>query len=140
VPVHEVVTQLQLVMVPTTNLDRSIAFYQSLGFTVRVDVPWSDGHRWVELYPPGGTAGLSLVPPGPGDPISTRTGIIVNTADIDAVHERMRSSGLDVDAQVARPGAPVEIRLGGVTLAGPVPPMFWFRDPDGNALLMVEAA
>jgi hypothetical protein len=30
-----------------------------------------------------------------------------------------------VDAEVARMG-------------GPVPPMFWFRDPDGNSPLVVE--
>jgi hypothetical protein len=23
-------------------------------------------------------------------------------------------------------------------MGGPVPPMFWFRDPDGNSLLIVE--
>ena len=25
-------------------------------------------------------------------------------------------------------------------MGDPVPPMFWFRDPDGNSLLIVEAA
>jgi len=35
------------------------------------------------------------------------------------------SSGVDVDAEVARMGEPV-------------PPMFWFRDPDANTLLIVE--
>ena len=33
--------------------------------------------------------------------------------------------GVDVDEEVSRMG-------------GPVPPMFWFRDPDGNKLLIVE--
>jgi hypothetical protein len=37
----------------------------------------------------------------------------------------MGSSGVDVDAEVSRMG-------------DPVPAMFWFRDPDGNSLLVVE--
>jgi hypothetical protein len=50
----------------------------------------------------------------------------------------MQSSGIDVDAEVARAGAPAAIRIGAVEFIGPVPPMFWFRDPDGNTLLIVE--
>ena len=45
---------------------------------------------------------------------------------------------LHVDPEIARPGAPALIRLGAVEMAGPEPPMFWFRDPDGNTLLIVE--
>jgi hypothetical protein len=88
--------------------------------------------------PPSGTAGLALVPPGRGDPAAVQTGIILNTNDIDATHAYLRSTGVDVDAEVARVGAPAEIRLGAVQMVGPVPPMLWFRDPDGNALLIVE--
>jgi hypothetical protein len=51
----------------------------------------------------------------------------------------MQANGVDVDAHVARVGAPPAIRIGAVELVGPVPPMFWFRDPDGNRLLLVEA-
>ena len=37
----------------------------------------------------------------------------------------MKAQGVDVDAEVARMG-------------GPVPPMFWFRDPQGHTLMVVE--
>ena len=67
-----------------------------------------------------------------------QTGIILNTGDIDAAHAEMQSSGVDVDAEVARASTPAAIRIGAVELVGPAPPMFWFRDPDGNALLIVE--
>jgi catechol 2,3-dioxygenase-like lactoylglutathione lyase family enzyme len=132
------ISQIQLVMIPSTDTDRSIAFYTALGFEKRTDFPWGDGYRWVELYPPGGNAGITLVPPRPGDATRLTTGIILNTDDIDATHAQLRSSGVDTDAEVARVGAPARIRIGAVEMAGPVPPMFWFRDPDGNALLMVQ--
>ena len=134
------ISQIQLVLVPSTNQDRSLAFYEALGFERRNDIPWGDGYRWVEVYPPGGTAGIALVPPRQGDPTGVQTGIILNTGDVDAAHTEMQSRGVDVDAEVARAGAPASVRIGAVELVGPVPPMFWFRDPDGNALLLVEAS
>jgi catechol 2,3-dioxygenase-like lactoylglutathione lyase family enzyme len=128
---------VQLVTIPTQDQPRSLAFYQSLGFEIRADWPWGDGLRWIEVYPPGTSTGLVLMPAGP-DRVGIRTGIILNTGDIDAAHERMRELGVDVDAGIARIGSPVRIRIGAVEKAEPQPPMFWFRDPDGNELLLVE--
>jgi catechol 2,3-dioxygenase-like lactoylglutathione lyase family enzyme len=128
---------VQLVTIPTTDQSRSLAFYESLGFEVRADFPWADGHRWIEVYPPGTSTGLALVPAGP-DPVGVRTGIILNTKDIDAAYERMKQLGVDVDPGIARIGSPVKARIGAVEQAEPQPPMFWFRDPDGNRLLLVE--
>ena len=98
----------------------------------------ADGHvRWIEVYPPGTSTGLTLVPAGP-DPVGIRTGIILNTKDIDAAYDRMKELGVDVDAGIARIGSPIRVRIGAVEQAEPQPPMFWFRDPDGNQLLVVE--
>ena len=112
-------TRIQLVAIPSTDQDRSVAFYEMLGFEKRNDGPWGDGHRWVELYPPNAPTGIALVPPGP-------------------THAELRALGVDVDESVARVGAPTRIRIGAVEMAGPVPPMFYFRDPDRNSLLIVQ--
>jgi catechol 2,3-dioxygenase-like lactoylglutathione lyase family enzyme len=128
---------VQLVTIPTTDQVRSLAFYESLGFEVRADFPWADGHRWIEVYPPGTSTGLSLIPAGP-DPVGIRTGVILNTSDIDAAHTRMVALGIDVDPEIARVGSPAKARIGAVEKAEPQPPMFWFRDPDGNELLLVQ--
>jgi catechol 2,3-dioxygenase-like lactoylglutathione lyase family enzyme len=132
------ISQIQLVMIPSTDQDRSVAFYEALGFERRNDIPFGDSYRWVEVYTPSGTTGIALVSPRPGDPMAVQTGVILNTDNIDATHAHLQSSGVDVDAEVARVGAPTEIRIGAVELVGPVPPMFYFRDPDDNTLLMVE--
>jgi catechol 2,3-dioxygenase-like lactoylglutathione lyase family enzyme len=117
---------ISLVAVPATDQDRSIAFYEALGFEKRTDIPFGDQYRWVEVYPPSGTTGIALAPPRPGiDQTGVETGIILTTDDIDATHAQLRSEGVEVDAQVARMG-------------DPVPPMFWFRDPDGNTLMIVQ--
>ncbi|HEY3765364.1 MAG TPA: VOC family protein [Gaiellales bacterium] len=119
---------ISLVIVPATDQDRSIEFYvEKLGFEKRTDIPFGGEYRWVEVYPPTGTTGIALAPPRPGiDPTAVQTGITLSTADVDAAHAQLRSSGVDVDAEVSRMG-------------DPVPPMFWFRDPDGNSLMIVQS-
>jgi catechol 2,3-dioxygenase-like lactoylglutathione lyase family enzyme len=121
------IAEINLVMIPATDQDRSIEFYESLGFEKRTDVPFGDRYRWVEVYPPSGTTGIALAPPREGDPTGTQTGISLTTDDVDATHAEMKASGVDVDAEVLRMGEPV-------------PPMFWFRDPDGNTLLIVQTS
>jgi predicted enzyme related to lactoylglutathione lyase len=119
------IDQIGLVIIPSTDQDRSIEFYETLGFEKRSDIPFGDQYRWVEVYPPSGTTGIALAPPREQDPVGIQTGISLTTQDIDATHAKLQSSGVDVDAEVSRMGEPV-------------PPMFWFRDPDGNTLLIVE--
>jgi catechol 2,3-dioxygenase-like lactoylglutathione lyase family enzyme len=118
---------ISLVIIPSTDQDRSIEFYERLGFEKRTDIPFGDKYRWVEVYPPSGTAGIALAPPREGDPTAVQTGISLSTDDVDAAHADLKGAGADVDAEVSRMG-------------DPVPPMFWFRDPDGNSLMVVEQA
>jgi catechol 2,3-dioxygenase-like lactoylglutathione lyase family enzyme len=114
------------VCVPTPDQDSAIAFYEALGFEKRTDIPFGGGYRWVEVYPPEGTAGIALAPPPPGADVSpAETGITLFTGDIDATHAELLARGVDVDAEVSRMG-------------DPVPPMFWFRDPTGHTLMVVE--
>ena len=57
---------ISLVAVTATDQDRSIEFYEALGFEKRTDIPFGDKYRWVEVYPPSGTTGIALAPPRPG--------------------------------------------------------------------------
>lgn len=120
------ISQISLICVPTDDQDGAIEFYESLGFEKRTDVSFGGVYRWVEVYPPAGTAGIALAPPPAGQEIvPTQTGITLTTDDIDATHAELVSLGVDVDAEVSRMG-------------DPVPPMFWFRDPTGHSLMVVE--
>ena len=122
------ISTINLVMIPSADQDKSIEFYvEKLGFEKRTDIPFGGDYRWVEVYPPSGTTGIALAPPREGDPTGIQTGISLATDDVDATHAELRSAGVDVDAEVSRMG-------------DPVPPMFWFRDPDGNTLLIVAEA
>ena len=116
------------VIIPVSDQDRAIEFYvETLGFEKRVDVPFGDGYRWVEVAPADAATTIAIVPPPPGKPTgNVETGIALNTDDVDADHADLQAAGVDVDPEVSRMG-------------DPVPPMFWFRDPDGNTLMVVES-
>jgi catechol 2,3-dioxygenase-like lactoylglutathione lyase family enzyme len=128
-------TQTQLnkigvVVVPISDQERAIEFYvDKLGFEIRADVPFGEAdYRWVEVAPPGADTTIAIVQPPPGKPSgNAETGIGLQTEDIDAVHADLKAKGVDVDAEVSRMG-------------GPVPPLFWFRDPDGNTLMVVDVS
>lgn len=123
------VSKIANVVVPVADVDRAIAFYTGdLGLELRTDVPFGGDYRWVEVAPAGAETVIAIAPPGPGGETGNRlTGISLQTADIDAYHAHLKARGVDLDAEVSRMG-------------GPVPPLFFLRDPEGNTLMVVEVA
>jgi hypothetical protein len=85
--------------------------------------PFGQGGRWIEVAPPGAATTLALVPARDGD--ATAAEVSFTTRDADADHTALRARGVDADAEVIRMGEHV-------------PPMFTFRDPDGNRFRMVQ--
>ena len=122
------IAKVGTVVVPVSDQDRAIEFYvDKLGLEKRADVPFGEAYRWVEVAPEGADTTIAIVPPPEGKPAgNVETGISLQTDDIDALHAELKSRGVDVDDEVSRMG-------------DPVPPLFWFRDPDGNTLMVVEA-
>ena len=120
------VDKIATVVVPVSDQDRAIEFYvEALGFEKRIDVPFGNGYRWVEVAPGDAVTTIALAPPPEGAPTGKReTGISLHTDDIDAYHAELKANGVDVDPEVSRMG-------------DPVPPLFWLRDPEGNSLMVV---
>lgn len=120
------ITQVATVIVPVSDQDKAIDFYlDKLGFEKRTDIPLGESERWVEVAPPGAATTIALVPPREGDSTGIETHVGFATESVDADHASLRAQGVEVDETVMRMG-------------GPVPPMFFFRDPDGNRFLIVE--
>ena len=120
------IKQVGRVLVPVSDQDRALDFYtETLGFEKRSDVPFGGTERWLEVAPPGGATAIALMPPREGDSAGVESGVILTTADADATHADLRARGVDTDPEVMRMG-------------DPVPPMFFFRDQDGNTLAIVE--
>jgi catechol 2,3-dioxygenase-like lactoylglutathione lyase family enzyme len=121
------VNKIATVIIPVADQDGAVEFYvDKLGFDKRIDVPFGNGYRWVEVGLGDEATTIALAPPPEGKPTgSVETGISLQTDDVDAYHEELKASGVDVDPEVTRMG-------------DPVPPMFWLRDPEGNTLMVVQ--
>jgi catechol 2,3-dioxygenase-like lactoylglutathione lyase family enzyme len=121
------ISKVGRVCVSVADTDRALDFYVgTLGFEKVVDVPMGPDMRWVEVSVSGAETTIALAPPPQGQQAGgSETGICLDTSDVDAAHAALKDAGADVDDEVSRYG-------------GPVPPMFWIRDPDGNSLIVVE--
>ena len=119
-------SKVATVIIPVGDQDAQIAFYtEKLGLEIRTDVPFGNGYRWIEVAAGDAETTIALAPPPEGKPTGgVETGISLYAEDVDGYHAQLRDAGVDVDAEVSRMG-------------DPVPPMFWFRDPEGNSLMVV---
>jgi predicted enzyme related to lactoylglutathione lyase len=120
------ISDVRTIGVPVSDQQRALQFYGGvLGFETRMDSPFPGG-RWIEVAAPGATTTIALAAAQNGTATGVDTGIRFSTGDAAADHATLSAAGVDVDAEVLRfPG---------------VPPMFSFRDPDGNTLYVVEQA
>lgn len=119
--------KIATVIIPVRDQEGAVDFYVNrLGFEKRVDVPFGNGYRWIEVGLGSEATTIALAPPPEQATVGKReTGISLQTDDIDAYHDQLRQAGVDVDVEVSRMG-------------DPVPPMFWLRDPEGNTLMVVQ--
>ena len=116
------ITDLRTVGVPVAAQDEALEFYlEKLGFETRLDLPFGDGERWIEVAPPGAATTIALIRGSAGEPLGVDTGIRLTSDDVAADHAQLRALGVDVDAEV---------------MTYPIP-MFTFRDADGNRLVIV---
>jgi lactoylglutathione lyase len=121
------VTGVATVGIPVSDQDRAVEFYVGvLGMEKQLDVPTPGGGRWIVVGPQGaiGTT-LALVAAHDGVPAGVETGIRLAAPDADAAHAQLLSQGVEAGEVLRWPG---------------VPPMFAFRDPDGNGLELIEVA
>ena len=120
------INKINTIVIPVSDQDAMIAFYvEKLGFQKRTDIPFGNGYRWAEVALEDAETTIALAPPPEGRPTGNReTGIGLQTDHIDDFHAELKAAGVDVDAEVSRMG-------------GPVPPLFWLRDPEGNSLMVV---
>ncbi|MGH8964824.1 MAG: VOC family protein [Actinomycetes bacterium] len=113
------------VAVPVRDQDAALDFYTSaLGLTVRYDGELREGFRWIDVAPPGDGTSLALVRAEDGLPAGVDTGVRLTTQDAAADHRALTAAGVDVDP---------------LLLWDAAPPMFSFRDPDGNTLYVTES-
>jgi catechol 2,3-dioxygenase-like lactoylglutathione lyase family enzyme len=127
--------RLEVVTLPVSDVDRSKAFYQSLGFRTDADIVRGDNFRVVQLTPLHSSCsiafgkGLTTAEPG------SAQRLIIVVDDIDAARADLVARGIDVSEL---------FHLAGGRVPGPDPEgrsyqtYASFSDPDGNGWLLQE--
>jgi lactoylglutathione lyase len=119
------ITGVRTVGVPVSDQEQALTFYTgTLGFEKRLDAPLGGGRRWIEVGPAGSAITIALVAADDAKPAGVETGIRFTAGNAASLHAELTERGVDAGEVLRWPG---------------VPPMFAFRDQDGNAMEIVEA-
>jgi catechol 2,3-dioxygenase-like lactoylglutathione lyase family enzyme len=103
--VNQVDLKLEVVVIPVTDVDRSKAFYASLGWRLDADFAFDNGFRVVQFTPPGSSAsvqfGTNITTAAPG----SAQGLYLVVANVQAARDELTTLGADV-SEVFHPSAP----------------------------------
>jgi lactoylglutathione lyase len=118
------ITDVHTVGVHVSDQDRAVEFYlDRLGFEKRLDAPISSTLRWIEVAPPGGATSIALIGGDTTPATNGETGVRFTVPDAQVEHDTMRDRGVNVGDLLRWDG---------------VPPMYTFKDPDGNGFEVIE--
>ena len=127
---------LELVMIPTVDVDRAKAFYlDQVGFDLIVDHSAGDDFRVVQLVPRGSACAIAIMKNTEMAP-GSQHGLHLCVSDIDAARAQLVAHGVDASelyhftAGGQQPGPDPERQSYNTFLS--------FKDPDGNTWLVQE--
>jgi predicted enzyme related to lactoylglutathione lyase len=136
--VSKVPMNLEVHVIPVSDVERSKKFYQQLGWRLEEDVTPAKDVRVVQFTPPGSGCsvtfgnGVTAAPPG------TAAGALI-VCDIKAAHAEVTRGGIGASDMWHGAPYPPEARLPGLDPARTSYGSFFaFADPDGNAWLVQE--
>lgn len=137
--------KLEAVVIPVSDVDRTKAFYEGLGWRLDADYPFDNGFRVVQLTPPGSPAsvqfGTNITTAEPG----SAQGLYLVVPDIATARDELAARGVEI-SEVFHPGEPgAQFRADGAgRVAGRAADdasygsFASFSDPDGNGWLLQE--
>jgi catechol 2,3-dioxygenase-like lactoylglutathione lyase family enzyme len=134
----QVTTNLEVDIIPVSDVDRTKQFYERVGWRLDADDSPLEGLRIVQFTPPGSgasvTFGIGITAAAPG---SAEGGLV--TSDVEAAHDELADRGIDVSDVWHGPPFPVEARQPGRDPERTSYGSFCsFNDPDGNTWLVQE--
>ncbi|MFG2881131.1 VOC family protein [Streptomyces sp. NPDC048297] len=136
--------QLEVVVIPVADVDRSKDFYKGLGWRLDADFSGTDGLRVVQLTPPGSECSVIF-----GDRVSASApgsaeGLHLVVTDIEAAREELVRNGAEVNEVFHDAGGVFHHAGTDARVAGPHPERgsygsyVSFSDPDGNGWVVQE--
>jgi predicted enzyme related to lactoylglutathione lyase len=116
------ITRLWLVMIPVSDMERALAFYNgTLGLSIALHAKAFDH---AEVGPDEPLAKIGLHATGKQSTEKRRSGVVFDTDDINALHRRLKDKGVVFTLE------PTKMPWGGIVAD--------FLDPDNNELEVVQ--
>jgi catechol 2,3-dioxygenase-like lactoylglutathione lyase family enzyme len=129
---------LEVHVIPVSDVDRAKRFYLQLGWRVDEDVSPSRDVRIVQFTPPGSACSVTFGTGVTSSPPGTAVGALI-VADIKAAHQELKLREIAVTDMWHGAPFPPEARLPGPDPArASYGSFFAFADPDGNGWLVQE--
>lgn len=136
--------ELEVVVLPVSDVDQAKAFYTRIGFREDVDFSGPDGFRVVHLTPPGSAASI-IIGSGVTDAVpGSERGVHLIVDDVVAARDYLAASGVAVSEVFHDAGGVFHHAGATARVEGPHPArqsyssFASFTDPDGNALVLQE--
>jgi catechol 2,3-dioxygenase-like lactoylglutathione lyase family enzyme len=136
--------KLEVLVIPVSDVDRSKAFYEKLGFRLDIDYAANEDFRVLQFTPPGSEASIIF---GKGITSAKRgsaDSLVLAVNDIGAARDDLIARGVDVSEVFHYTGGPFNNAVENPRVAGRDPQgrsyysFASFTDPDGNGWLLQE--
>src|SRR6267378_399088 len=136
--------KLEVLVIPVSDVDRSKAFYENLGFRLDIDYAANEDFRVLQFTPPGSEASIIF---GKGITSAKRgstDSLVLAVNDIDAARDDLIARGVAVSEVFHYAGGPFNNAVENPRVAGRDPQgrsyysFASFEDPDGNGWLLQE--
>lgn len=135
--------KLEVVIIGVSDVDRSRAFYEQLGWRLDANFDFGDFHA-VQVTPQNSGAsiifGKGIPAPKPG----AVTGMVLAVADVTASRAELAARGANISEVFHYAGGPFNVTTENPRVSGPDPEgrsyysFATFEDPDGNGFLLQE--
>ena len=136
---EQVDMRLEVVLLDVSDVVRTKAFYEKLGWRLDIDVEISDKAHAVQMTPPNSEASIIF-----GTGITSAHHLVLTVKNIDAARSELIARGVDVSEIFHFAGGPFNTTLENPRVSGRDPegrPYFTFasfEDPEGNGWLLQE--
>ena len=136
--------KLEVVVLPVSDVDRSKAFYRSLGFREDIDYTSGDDFRVVQFTPPGSQASIIFGKGLTAAAHGSIQGLQLVVSDIEAMRAELVDRGIDVSDLFHDLGGTFYHLSPAFEVPGPDPggrdysSFARFSDPDGNGWVLQE--
>jgi catechol 2,3-dioxygenase-like lactoylglutathione lyase family enzyme len=145
-PVGSMRTNLEVIVIPVSDVDRAKGFYGRLGWRLDADVAIGEELRLVQFTPPSSGCSIQFGTNLTSAPPGSARGLYLIVSDVGAVRDGFLAQGVEVSEVFHEKGLGGRFHPAGADdrVSGPAPDrqsygsFASFSDPDGNGWLLQE--